>query len=160
MPGLYLIFLIVDKEKFNPFIALFLNFVLVPLFDDLFPLDVRNPTKEEQKLLRNQLKFKLPIYLALFLDWVFLFNGLHFLTTHTELSLIRVVFIIFGTGTFGSLNINAAHELIHKEDNLIDAFLGNCTLIRNLYIHWAIEHNRGHHKNVATPTDPATAKLG
>lgn len=54
-------------------------------------------------------------------------------------------------------NINVAHELGHK-DNLVDKTLGTLTLSRNLYMHFAIEHIYGHHRNVATPTDPATAK--
>ena len=28
-----------------------------------------------------------------------------------------------------------------------------------LYMHFYLEHNFGHHKNVATPLDPATSKL-
>lgn len=30
-------------------------------------------------------------------------------------------------------------------------------MINSLYIHWTVEHVIGHHRNVATPLDPATA---
>lgn len=30
-------------------------------------------------------------------------------------------------------------------------------MINTLYIHWTVEHVIGHHRNVATPKDPATA---
>jgi alkane 1-monooxygenase len=33
-------------------------------------------------------------------------------------------------------------------------------LMKNLYMHFFIEHNNGHHRNVATPLDPATSKCG
>jgi hypothetical protein len=32
--------------------------------------------------------------------------------------------------------------------------------VKNCYLHYAIEHNYGHHKNVATPLDPASAPKG
>lgn len=34
------------------------------------------------------------------------------------------------------------------------------TLAKNLYMHFIIEHIHGHHRNVATPHDPATAIKG
>jgi alkane 1-monooxygenase len=60
-------------------------------------------------------------------------------------------------GTLGASNINVAHELFHK-DNLIDKWVGRLALSRNFYMHFTIEHIYGHHRNVATPVDPATAK--
>jgi len=33
-------------------------------------------------------------------------------------------------------------------------------LLSSLYMHFFIEHNKGHHKNVATPEDPSSARLG
>ncbi len=33
-------------------------------------------------------------------------------------------------------------------------------LIKNLYIHFAVEHIQGHHKKVATEEDPASAPKG
>ena len=37
---------------------------------------------------------------------------------------------------------------------------GKILLLPALYMHFFIEHNRGHHKNVATPLDPASARAG
>lgn len=33
-------------------------------------------------------------------------------------------------------------------------------MIKNLYMHFTIEHLFGHHKKVATPDDPASADKG
>lgn len=33
------------------------------------------------------------------------------------------------------------------------------SLLVNSYLHWGTEHLHGHHKHVATPEDPATARL-
>ena len=59
-------------------------------------------------------------------------------------------------GTFG---INVGHELGHRT-NKIERALAKLSLMTSLYMHFYIEHNKGHHKNVATPEDPSSARLG
>lgn len=53
----------------------------------------------------------------------------------------------------------AGHELIHKK-NGFDKFLGMTTYTKILYSHFLLEHGSGHHKSIATPDDPATARIG
>src|SRR5579871_5853940 len=55
--------------------------------------------------------------------------------------------------------INTAHELGHKRDRL-ERWLSKIALAQSGYGHFFIEHNRGHHVKVATPEDPASARLG
>lgn len=57
-------------------------------------------------------------------------------------------------GVFG---INVAHELGHRV-NKKEQFLAKLLLLTSLYMHFFIEHNKGHHKNVATPSDPSSAR--
>jgi alkane 1-monooxygenase len=59
------------------------------------------------------------------------------------------------SGNMAASNFNIAHELFHKDDP-IDKALGTLTMTRNLYMHFAIEHVFGHHKNVSTPIDPTS----
>ena len=77
-----------------------------------------------------------------------------------EYHLLNQVYLVFGASILAGSNINIAHELVHKENNFIDHFLGTATLAKNYYMHFAIEHIYGHHRNVATPCDPATSKKG
>jgi alkane 1-monooxygenase len=58
----------------------------------------------------------------------------------------------------GAFGINAAHELGHRT-NMFEQFLAKLLLLTSLYMHFFIEHNKGHHKHVATPQDPSTAKF-
>ena len=59
----------------------------------------------------------------------------------------------------GAYGINVAHELGHRSDKI--SRLGAKTLLlTSLYMHFFIEHNRGHHAKVATEEDPASARLG
>jgi alkane 1-monooxygenase len=41
-----------------------------------------------------------------------------------------------------------------------EQFLAKALLLTSLYMHFFIEHNKGHHKRVATPDDPSSARLG
>jgi alkane 1-monooxygenase len=59
----------------------------------------------------------------------------------------------------GACGINVAHELGHR-DNKWEQRLAQLMLLPSLYQHFFVEHNRGHHKNVATDQDPASARLG
>ena len=58
----------------------------------------------------------------------------------------------------GVLGINVAHELGHRPTKA-EQLLARALLLSTLYLHFFIEHNRGHHRHVATPEDPATARL-
>ena len=59
----------------------------------------------------------------------------------------------------GALGIVVAHELIHRRRGL-EYGLGKLLLMTVGYVHFAIEHVRGHHPRVATEADPASARYG
>jgi alkane 1-monooxygenase len=59
----------------------------------------------------------------------------------------------------GGIAINTAHELGHKRKKH-EKWLSKVALAQTGYGHFFIEHNRGHHVRVATPEDPASARLG
>jgi alkane 1-monooxygenase len=52
-----------------------------------------------------------------------------------------------------------AHELGHRSTRY-EQFMSKLLLLSTLYMHFFIEHNRGHHKNVSTEEDPATSRYG
>ncbi|MFD2787054.1 alkane 1-monooxygenase [Hymenobacter rubripertinctus] len=58
----------------------------------------------------------------------------------------------------GSLGINVAHELGHRSRGY-EQRLAQVLLASSWYLHFFIEHNRGHHRHVATPQDPATSRF-
>jgi alkane 1-monooxygenase len=57
----------------------------------------------------------------------------------------------------GGIGITVAHELGHKKAPL-EKFYSKVVLMTVSYMHFYIEHNRGHHVQVATLDDPATAR--
>lgn len=64
----------------------------------------------------------------------------------------------FVWGYMGGVNGLAGHELIHKRESY-NKGLGMFTYSKILYSHFLLEHSSGHHRNVATPDDSATARL-
>jgi len=61
--------------------------------------------------------------------------------------------------TYLRFGLNLGHEMGHKKRKL-DKALALFTLSLGGYGHFSIEHNRGHHRDVATPEDPATSRMG
>ena len=60
---------------------------------------------------------------------------------------------------FGAASFLVAHEIFHKP-GMFNRGLGTLHMSKVLYMHFTIEHLYGHHKNVATPKDPASAEKG
>jgi len=68
--------------------------------------------------------------------------------------------LVLGMGLCcGVLGINVAHELGHRTETS-DQIRAWILLATSLYLHFFVEHNYGHHRNVATPEDPSSARPG
>ena len=67
-------------------------------------------------------------------------------------ALVPVLWVAF-------ISINLGHELGHKGSR-VERWLAKLVLALCAYGHFFIEHNRGHHRDVATPLDPASARMG
>ena len=55
--------------------------------------------------------------------------------------------------------INSGHEVGHKTDKF-SKWMALLMLAPSFYGHFRVEHNMGHHSDVATPRDSATARFG
>ena len=134
------------------------TFVAVPILDALMGVDRRNPDDAPPgaaatAMLRLATALAVPAQTSL-LVWGALF------ATRPATSTIELVGVVVAVGTTGgALGITVAHELIHRASRL-DRALGGVLLTLVFYLHWATEHVAGHHRRVATPEDPATARLG
>ena len=62
-------------------------------------------------------------------------------------------------GLTTGIGINVAHELMHRRGRLERA-LAEILMTATTYTHFCVEHVHGHHKNVATPLDPASSRPG
>jgi alkane 1-monooxygenase len=132
-------------------------FGLVPLLELWMPsLQSNLDDEERESKLANKffdvlLWFNVPIVFG-----VVLFGFSQYVSAGFELyevigSIISLAIVC------GSLGINVAHELGHRQQSW-ERFLGKGLLLPSLYMHFYIEHNYGHHLHAATPEDPASAR--
>ena len=61
---------------------------------------------------------------------------------------------------YGAAGVNVAHELVHRTDKRRPDLVGRWLLAFTWDTGFAIEHVHGHHRNVGTEQDPATAARG
>ena len=144
------------------FLTPVLVFGLVPVLDLAFGSNTKNPTPEEEAELLAAPIYK-NIVLACGATQILMVAGGAWAFTHGDWTFLERVGFIFSMGSSsGIIGINVAHELTHRihEKDGIEHRLGKAMLATVLYMHWAIEHVMGHHKNVATFDDPATARFG
>lgn len=75
-----------------------------------------------------------------------------------EQSWLMLLWLASSTGyVAGAVGIVLAHELAHRRA-FTDKSLARLLLLSVAYGHYALEHNRGHHRAAATYPDPATAR--
>lgn len=133
-------------------------FILIPLLEFIFKGNDRNiPETEEPS--RAQMPY-FDVLLLLNIPIVYGLVGWYIYTVSVQtLSTAQLIGLSLSTGIMlGSCGINVAHELGHRSSGTLQ-FLSKLLLLPSLYQHFFIEHNRGHHKYVGTPSDPATARL-
>jgi alkane 1-monooxygenase len=140
----------------RPFLGLWIVFSIIPILDQILPDDNCNPTPEQEKVLSQQTRWKIPVFLFVFMEWVHLFWVLSKIARF-DLSISHQIVSLIGMGMVSALGFLFSHELFHKRDFLSQA-VGIFDMLKSLYMHFYSEHLFGHHKYVSTPEDPATAK--
>lgn len=141
------------------YVPLIYAWVIIPLLELLLTPDPSNLSEAEEEMARADKTYDYILYLVVLLQVTALFYFLYSLRDPA----LTTADIIGRTGTMGLLcgtfGINVGHELGHRVSKFEQA-LAKISLLTSLYMHFFIEHNKGHHKNVATPHDPSSARYG
>jgi alkane 1-monooxygenase len=147
-----------NSEGWICFLPLLYAFGIIPGLEFFTKNDTSNLDPLEAEIVSADKIYDLIIYLTIPVQYfllIYFFNIVSIEKT-TYLTLIgRTIAMGLMCGIFG---INIAHELGHRNSGE-ERFLAKALLLTSLYLHFYIEHNRGHHRNVATPDDPATARV-
>ena len=136
----------------------FLVFAIFPLLDLLVGMDAENPPDSVIKWLEQDRYYRWCTYLFLPIQYAGLIFACWLWSSGT-LSTLDSIGLALTVAMVSGIAINTAHELGHKRDSL-ERWLSRVALAQSGYGHFFIEHNRGHHVRVATPEDPASARLG
>ena len=131
---------------------------IIPLFDHLIGVDRVNAPESAVAQLEGDRYYRAIVYAYLPTQFVVTVLGA-WMAVHGGFAWWEILGLVVSVGMVNGIGINTAHELGHKTNSL-DRWLAKLTLAPVAYGHFFIEHNKGHHKNVATPDDPASSRMG
>lgn len=139
-------------------LPLVVNYVIAPLVDWAIGEDSNNPPEEVVMQLDQDLYYRRLTYAVVPLHFITLIACVWY-ATEQPLSWWGFVLLAVIAGMTAGLAINTGHELGHKNSKF-EKSLAKIVLAVAAYGHFSVEHNRGHHKDVSTPSDPASARMG
>jgi alkane 1-monooxygenase len=135
-------------------------FGVVPLLDMIIGKDTKNPDAQEASVLEQAGGYRVLTWLCAPFQVIMVLWGAHVVSNGSLNTLEMMGFILSMGVSSGVMGINVAHELAHRVNTKMEPVLSKIMLWTTLYMHWGLEHVVGHHRWVATPEDPATARLG
>lgn len=134
-------------------------YAVIPVFDALVGRDRRSLPEYEAQARGRALAYRLPLWLYVPLQMALLGWAL-WTVANRPLSGLEFIGLAISLGVAnGAIGITVAHELMHRRSG-IERALAELLMTSVSYTHFLIEHVHGHHRNVATPADPATARPG
>jgi alkane 1-monooxygenase len=145
-------------QQWMLWIPLVFLYIVIPLLDYLFPNDSSNPPEQIVPQLEADSYYRLLNHLTVPLHFAILIIGAWFVANN-QLGWSGLLAISLTVGAISGFGINTGHELGHKKDAL-DRLAARLVLAVPFYGHFTSEHNAGHHAEVATPEDSASARFG
>ena len=139
-------------------LPLFFAWLFIPLMEVFIRPNPVNMSAAEEELAKKNKGYDILLYLVVAVQYFSLYEFLScmkndILPWYETMGRILVMGML--CGVFG---INVGHELGHRV-NKFEQVLAKALLLTSLYMHFFTEHNKGHHKRVATPEDPSSARL-
>ena len=137
--------------------AVMYAFVILPILDIVLGKDNSNLSTEKSETKNINKIFDWMLYVNLPVVYCIMLYGF-FKIYNNDYSAFEMIGICLSGGILLATNgINVAHELCHRK-KYFERAIGKALFLPCLYMHFYIEHNFGHHVNVGTPEDGATAK--
>jgi alkane 1-monooxygenase len=131
---------------------------LVPLLDLVLGEDRNNPPEARVPALEEERWYRWLTWLTVPAVWLTV-AAAAWVAVLGDLSPLGWLGLAVSAGWTSGAGINVAHELGHKKGRL-EPWLARVALAPACYGHFVVEHVRGHHRDVATPEDPASARCG
>jgi alkane 1-monooxygenase len=134
------------------------TYLIVPLIDWLMGEDASNPPESAVPALEADMYYRWVMYFQVPTLWAAFAFGAWFFVNY-PVAWYHVIALVLTSGAVGGFCINLGHEMGHKKSKL-EKILTQLVLAPTAYGHFSIEHNRGHHRDVSTPSDPASSRMG
>jgi len=145
-------------QEWMLWIPLIFLYTGIPLLDYLFPNDASNPPEQIVPQLEADAYYRILNHLTVPMHFVILLIGAWFVANF-DLGWSGLLAVSLTVGAISGFGINTGHELGHKKSRL-DRLAARLVLAVPFYGHFSIEHNAGHHAEVATPEDSASSRYG
>lgn len=154
-----IVLLSIYSKNYWSFSAVVILFMIIPFLELFTKGSTNNLNTIQEDIAKENKLYDWLIYGLVPLQYLIL---IYFLFQVSDASL-PFYFKLGATTAFGMacgvLGINAAHELGHRT-TWYEQLMSKILLLTTLYMHFFIEHNRGHHRHVSTEIDPASARFG
>jgi alkane 1-monooxygenase len=141
------------------YLALAFVFVMIPLLDHWVGTDPENVPEPMVPVITEDYYYRFVIFAWTYFQFGFVVWGAYVVARYPLTGLEYTGFILGFSLVTGGVGITVAHELGHKKP-AIERFYAQAILMTVCYMHFYIEHNKGHHVHVGTPKDPATSRKG
>lgn len=133
--------------------------VIIPISEFFIKPSPVNMSTAEEELAKKDRTYDFLLYIIVILQYSLLVKFLVAMSSN-DLTAFDILGRIWVMGLLcGVFGINVGHELGHRV-NKFEQTLAKALLLTSLYMHFFTEHNKGHHKRVATPEDPSSARYG
>ncbi|TGL37791.1 alkane 1-monooxygenase [Leptospira perdikensis] len=132
-------------------------FIILPVFDLVLGRDKSNPEETIFQKLQNDSFFRYLTQIWAYVQLAFVIWSVYRIVFNSHTITEFVLFAVAVGIVTGGIGITVGHELGHKNTRY-EQFLAKMIYMTVCYMHFYIEHNRGHHTHVSTPNDPASSK--
>jgi alkane 1-monooxygenase len=133
-------------------------YVVLPIADWLVGRDTRNPPDAAVPTLESDRYYKFLVYASIPLFYVTWITAAWAVATQ-DYGWVGYLGVSLAVALTNGLALVVGHEIGHKT-NRLEKRLAQIVLAVPAYGHFSAEHNRGNHKDVATPDDPASSRFG
>lgn len=140
------------------FFAPFFVYGIIPIADYLVGSDNENAPEHVLEALEADRYYRWCTYAFIPVQFAATIWAAWLVGTGT-LGWVALAGLLWSMGMVSGIAINTAHELGHKKPE-IEGWLSKLALAPVGYGHFYVEHNKGHHRRVATPEDPASSRMG
>lgn len=139
-------------------LPLLLTYAVGPALDWILGEDENNPPQEVISQLEQDRYYRYLTFICVPLHFISFLGAAAYAATQ-NLGIGGFLLLALVAGLTSGLAINTAHELGHKNSRT-EKLLAKIALAVPAYGHFTVDHNLGHHRNVSTPGDPASSRMG
>ncbi len=133
-------------------------FMIMPVLDQVIGSNSANAPEGAVPKLEEDHYYRYLAYTSVTLHYLALLVGAWVVATQ-PLGWLAYAGITLSCGLISAFGIVTAHELGHKKSKF-ERWLAKIVLATGCYGQYMVDHNRGHHRDVATPGDSGSARFG